>query len=506
MSAQDGTISKKLNGSSVTLFSKYFKFFSITFLICLTLLSLTLMIFIADYWEDQKKLDLYNAASNVAAFCANSQQDSGNKINYSETLKNTVNSVAAISGADILIANSQPDNAVIEYCSCTDKEAGQNVCKKHSDIKIPGEIITSMLVENRFTKVGTLSNMLDQNHFIASAKVTDSDGAPQAVIIAIQPLNVGLKPYLESFTKTFIVAILISLFTVSIGVYFSTYSLIRPMKQIAEATRHFSDGDFSYRLKINQGKRSVREIDELQYAFNSMADALEDLEKSRSSFVANVSHELKTPMTTIGGFIDGIIDGTIDSEHRDYYLKIVSDEVKRLSRLVVSMLNMSKIESGELTLNVSKFNISDMLLKIFLSFERQIDAKKINVEGLIDLGSVSIEADPDMINQVFYNLVDNAVKFTDNGGIISIRTETDQEYFTVRLRNTGKGISPEDLERVFDRFYKADKSRSLDAKSAGLGLFIVKSIVELHDGKIYADSIQNEFTEFTVKLKVRLIQ
>lgn len=503
MNAQDASKSKK---KSVTLFNKYFKFFSITFLICLTLLSLTLMIFIADYWEDQKKLDLYNAASNVAAFCSNSQQEQDGRIYYSETLKNTVNSVASISGADILIADSQPDNAVIEYCTCTDKPQGQNVCSKHAAMKIPGEIITSMLVENRFTKVGNLANMLDQNHFIASAKVLDKIGETQALVIVIQQLSDGLMPYLDSFTKTFIVAILISLFTVSIGVYFATYSLIKPMKQIAEATKHFSDGDFSYRLKINQGKKSVKEIDELQYAFNSMADALEDLEKSRSSFVANVSHELKTPMTTIGGFIDGIIDGTIDSEHRDYYLKIVSDEVKRLSRLVVSMLNMSKIESGELTLSISKFNISDMLLKIFLSFERQIEAKKIHIEGLANIGSVSIEADPDMINQVFYNLVDNAVKFTDIGGTISIYTETDGEYFTAYLRNTGKGISPDDLERIFDRFYKADKSRSLDAKSAGLGLFIVKSIVELHDGKIYADSIQNEFTEFTVKLKVRLIQ
>lgn len=492
---------------SVSLFNKYFKFFSITFLICLTLLSVTLMIFIADYWEDQKKLDLYNAASNVAAFCSNTYIDSdGDGEKYGETLKTAITNIAGVSGADILIVDSKPDGAYVKYCGCADKSDGANVCDKHKNLKIPGEIITSMLVEDKFTNIGTLSGTLSANHFVASAKVIDQKGEIGAIVIAIQPLSDGLKPYLNSFIKTFTVAILISLFTVSIGVYIAAYSLTKPMKQIAEATRHFSDGDFSYRIKINQGKKSVREIDELQYAFNSMADALEDLEKSRSSFVANVSHELKTPMTTIGGFIDGIIDGTIDEEHRGYYLKIVSDEVKRLSRLVVSMLNMSKIESGELTLNVSKFNISDMLLKIFLSFERQIDAKKISVEGLVKLGSVSIEADPDMINQVFYNFVDNAVKFTDYGGTISIKTETDGEYFTAYLKNTGKGISPEDLERIFDRFYKADKSRSLDAKSAGLGLFIVKSIVELHDGKIYADSVQNEFTQFTVKLKVRLIQ
>ncbi len=505
MNKSDDKITAPMPNKSVSLFNKYFKFFSGTFLICLTLLSLTLMIFIADYWEDQKKLDLYNAASNVAAFCSNSTENSESE-EYGDTLKTAINNIAGVSGADILIVSSQPDNAYVKYCGCADKGESETVCKRHSKMKIPGEIITSMLVEDQFTNIGTLSGTLKNNHFVASSKILDKKGNITAVVIAIQQLSDGLKPYLSSFIKTFTVAIVISLFTVSIGVYIAAYSLTKPMKQIAEATRHFSDGDFSYRIKIHQGKKSVREIDELQYAFNSMADALEDLEKSRSSFIANVSHELKTPMTTIGGFIDGIIDGTIDGEHRAYYLKIVSDEVKRLSRLVVSMLNMSKIESGELTLNISKFNISDMLLKIFLSFERQIDAKKISVEGLVKLGSMSIEADPDMINQVFYNLVDNAVKFTDYGGTISVKTETDGEYFTAYLKNTGKGISPEDLERIFDRFYKADKSRSLDAKSAGLGLFIVKSIVELHDGKIYADSVQNEFTQFTVKLKVRLIQ
>ena len=210
-------------------------------------------------------------------------------------------------------------------------------------------------------------------------------------------------------------------------------------------------------------------------------------------------------MTTIGGFIDGILDGTIDETNRNHYLEIVSDEVKRLSRLVVSMLNMSKIEAGELRIKPEKFNLTGQIIGIFMSFEQKIDDKKINIKGLDSLSNIYIEADSDMISQVFYNLIDNAVKFTPENGDISAFMTTEDEYVTVTVRNTGKGIAPDDLEHVFERFYKGDKSRSLDAKSAGLGLFIVRNIVNLHGGEITADSVYGKYTQFTVKLKIRLI-
>ena len=273
---------------------------------------------------------------------------------------------------------------------------------------------------------------------------------------------------------------------------------------MSEATKQYSKGDFSYRIQRNR-RNTVREFDELSAAINSMADSLEKLENSRSEFVANVSHELKTPMTTIGGFIDGILDGTIDEKNRNHYLGIVSDEVKRLSRLVVSMLNMSKIEAGELRIKPEKFNLTGQIIGIFMSFEQKIDDKKINIRGLDSLSNIYIEADSDMISQVFYNLIDNAVKFTPENGDISAFMTTDDEYVTVTVRNTGKGIAPDDLEHVFERFYKGDKSRSLDAKSAGLGLFIVRNIVNLHGGEITADSVYGKYTQFTVKLKIRLI-
>jgi signal transduction histidine kinase len=240
---------------------------------------------------------------------------------------------------------------------------------------------------------------------------------------------------------------------------------------------------------------------ELIIEFNSMADSLEALENSRRNFVSSVSHEFKTPMTTIGGFINGILDGTIPPEKQNYYLEIVSSEVKRLSKMVNAMLNISRIETGNLTLNIDRFNVSNNLLNTFLTFEQLITEKNITVEGLEDLDELIVPADQSMLDQVIYNLVDNAVKFTNNNGTIKIETKQDSQSCCFSIRNTGAGIPPEHIKNIFDRFYKVDESRSSDTKSTGLGLHLVKSIIELHGGKVTVKSEENKFTEFTVKLQ-----
>ena len=231
-----------------------------------------------------------------------------------------------------------------------------------------------------------------------------------------------------------------------------------------------------------------------------MANALDKLESSRRSFVANVSHELKTPMTSIAGFIDGILDGTIPKEKEEYYLKIVRDEVRRLSRLVVAMLNMSKMESGDFEMKPKNYNISDQIIHILLTFEQKIEKKNIEVRGLENLEPCYITADTDMIYQVIYNLFDNAVKFTNDGGYISVTVDDLADYIQVSIKNSGSGIDSHELSRIFERFYKVDKSRSLDAKGAGLGLYIVKMMVEMHGGRIYARSDSKTEAEFVFTL------
>ena len=179
--------------------------------------------------------------------------------------------------------------------------------------------------------------------------------------------------------------------------------------------------------------------------------------------------------------------------------QIVSNETKRLSRLVTSMLNLSKIEAGELEPKRTEFDISSLIIDCLLSFEQEIEKKNIEVAGLDSISQIKMLADRDMLYQVIYNRVDNAVKFTnENGKITVLAGENERNQLFVSIENTGEGVSSEEIGKIFERFYKVDKSRSYDVKSAGLGLYLCKTIVELHGGQIYAESVEGQFTRFTI--------
>ena len=233
---------------------------------------------------------------------------------------------------------------------------------------------------------------------------------------------------------------------------------------------------------------------------NEMADSLASMEGIRRNFIANVSHELKTPMTTISGYIDGILDGTIPKTEQEYYLGIVSEETKRLSRLVTSMISLSKIDSGEITVNKTSFDILDVIFSVLQSFESKLSDKELTVEGLDIEENIMIFGDRDLLHQTIYNLVENAVKFTDQKGVIRFEFSKKDGFNIISIENSGKGILPEDILFVFDKFYKADKSRSSDKRSMGLGLYICRTVVGLHGGRITADSKPGEYCRFTFTL------
>lgn len=499
--------SEKKHRRSASLFIKYVSFFSVVEIISLSVLGWVLMYFVADSWEDEQKRNLFNYADNIAGSYAAmlSSSDTGEELSYS-VICYTVTNAAQATSADIFIVDSYGNMKFCKDMADTDDMVtGVCTCKRHSGIKVPGEIYTGVITDGMMATTGKFNVFSDEDSFISASVVKNIDNNQvEGIVFAVQPLSEGLKPYLSKFVQNYVLAAFAFLLISGLIIYVKTFKLTKPLRKMSEATKHYAKGDFSYKLESG-GRGTAREFEDLSTALNSMADDLEKIENSRTNFVANVSHELKTPMTTIGGFIDGILDGTIDKEHQDAYLKIVSDEVKRLSRLVVSMLNMTKMDAGELRINPVKFNLTEQIINIFISFEQKIEEKKINVKGLERLHAAYIEADPDMINQVFYNLIDNATKFTQQGGDITVSMKNDGEYVTVSIRNTGKGIDSEDIDHVFERFYKGDKSRSLDSKSAGLGLFIVKNIVELHNGEISVRSEKSRYTEFSVKLKIDLM-
>jgi signal transduction histidine kinase len=221
----------------------------------------------------------------------------------------------------------------------------------------------------------------------------------------------------------------------------------------------------------------------------------------RSSFVANVSHELRTPMTTISGFVEGILDGTIAEEKRPQYLEIVLDESRRLSRLVSDLLDLDKIERNQQPLDLKEFDVNELLRLNLIKLERRVEDKRLNVEVEFENDPQKVLAEKDSIARVVVNLLDNAVKFADEGGYIGVKTGTSGNDVFVAVENSGLGMEPDELERIFDRFYKTDKSRSADKIGVGLGLYIVKNIIKNHGKQIWAESALGEYTRFTFTLQ-----
>lgn len=322
--------------------------------------------------------------------------------------------------------------------------------------------------------------------------VRNDSGYATAIVIVITPTGTLGAHFYETM-KIFVASAFFALGIVFIGIYVITYKLLKPITNMSKAVYRFAQGDYSYRVDVTTDD----EFGELGNAFNSMAAEIANSEHSRRSFVANVSHEFKTPMTTIGGFVNGIIDGTIPEEKSKEYLELVSDEVKRLTKLITILLNLSRIESGDLQLKKRTYDFAQQIFTIALSFEQLIDKKGIEILGLDTIEKTTIVADYDLLYQVIYNLVDNAVKFTNNDGYIKFSAKLENERIYFRLQNSGTGIPPDDLPMVFDRFYKVDKSRGMNAKSTGLGLFLVRSIVEMHGGEVSVKSEADKYCEFS---------
>ena len=281
-----------------------------------------------------------------------------------------------------------------------------------------------------------------------------------------------------------------------IAIYFITERIVHPLKQMTRATAEYAKGDFTKRIEV-YGRD---EVSELANAFNKMADDLSNIEKMRNSFLANVSHDLKTPMTTISGFISGITSGAIPPEKHDYYLGIIDAEVHRLSRLVSEILDVSRLESGEREFHFVDFDIAEVARLILISFEQKIEDKRLEI--LFDSpDTVMAHADKDAIYQVLYNLCHNAIKFAREGGVLSICIDNSAEdgLIHVVIYDEGQWIEKEDIPFVFDRFYKTDKSRGLDKHGVGLGLYICKTIMDQHGQNIAVRS-EEGMCEFSFTL------
>lgn len=475
------------------IFAKYFFLFSFILLVVLAVLGSTLTLLVNVYTQNQSTSLLKENAQSIAnSVNANLMVQDMNDT-YSSEKEMICRSLSIISSsldADIFVCNVEGD---VILC----KERAESLpffgkfatCSYHQDYFISDSILQDVY-ESGYTGTGVISG---QKSYIVGYPIYSGSQIIGSVF-ATTPTNADVL--VRAIFKMFLLSALACLLLGFVCIWTLTRNFVKPLRDMSKAAKQFAVGDFSYRVKVE----GHDELAQLGKSFNEMADALDMLESSRRSFVSNVSHELRTPMTSIGGFIDGILDGTIPKEKTDYYLEIVSGEIKRLTRLVVTMLNMSKIESGSFEMKPQKYDISDQIIHILLTFEQKIEEKHIEIQGLENLVPTYINADRDMIYQVIYNICDNAVKFTNDGGYIRVTMLDRADSVEVHIKNSGIGIQKEELSKVFQRFYKVDKSRGLDAKGAGLGLYIVKMMVEMHSGTIYAQSEDESSAEFVFTL------
>ncbi|MBR2431922.1 MAG: HAMP domain-containing histidine kinase, partial [Clostridia bacterium] len=311
---------------------------------------------------------------------------------------------------------------------------------------------------------------------------------------AVSILDVGMEDgIISNARKTIINSSLWIMLSAIIALYLITERVINPLKNMTKATKSFAKGDFSTRVTVV----GHDEIAELGTAFNQMAESLDSFEKMRNSFLASVSHDLRTPMTTIAGFIDGITSGAIPPDKHEYYLGIISAEVHRLSRLVSDLLDISRLESGERKFNFESFDIAEVARIILISFEQKIEEKKLDIIFESDDDNMLVYADRDAIHQVLYNLCHNAIKFSKQGGKLAISiTRAKDRRIRISVYDEGESIAREELPLVFDRFYKTDKSRGLDKNGIGLGLYICKTIIDAHGEGIHAESPSDNGAEF----------
>lgn len=302
-------------------------------------------------------------------------------------------------------------------------------------------------------------------------------------------INVPMPEIEDTISKVSIIIFIslsISGILAVILIFMITRRMAYELKVINESARYISEGNFDKKIIINRKD----ELGELAESFNIMADELNRQENTKRMFISSLSHDLRTPLTTIKGYTQGILDGTIEPEKQERYLKIVLTESDRLIKMISDLLDLSKMESGALVLNKTDFDLNEMILNVLDNFEQKIINKRIKLT--IDLAKDKILAHGDYtsIHRIVYNLLDNATKFVDEDGAISIRTELRGDKLYVGISNTGRVLTPKELELIWDRFTKLDKSRGLEKKSPGLGLSIVREIIKAHHENI--DVYSNE--------------
>ena len=463
-------------------FSRSFTTAAVILLLALTLLGAAFQLQVKEFMTDRTISGLQKDAGVIANLASAYSLDGSL---YSREFLLNLDIVSRVTDADVIICDS---NGFVVLCSNT-----LTGCE-HQGLQLNQEYMRKVIENGGDTATGLIQGVYTEQRFIASSPILSSNEAGGIVIVSTptHTTNELLNKISNIFLTAAVFVVLIAVLAVSAFARRES----KPLQDMAKAANAFAHGNLEARVKVDED--CSEEMEELALAFNNMASSLQKSEYQRQEFVANVSHELKTPMTTISGYIDGILDGTIPERRHQYYLQIVSDETKRLSRLVRSMVDISQLQKEEGIPEEKKmhFDLEETMGQVLITFEKKINDKKLEVDVDMPEHPVFTMANRDYITQVIYNLIDNAVKFCPEGKTLGLRIREGGGKAYVSISNEGQTIPPEELPLVFDRFHKLDKSRSQNRDGWGLGLYIVKTIVCSHGENISVTSRDGK-TEFT---------
>ncbi len=466
-----------------SVFSRILSTFTVILLLCILLLIFVVASGLFEESREKELSELGVAANEIGFFLEGMQRVSmlpASLLLQSDSFRSNLSGIASFTDADISVLRM--DGAVV-VSSSDDWGPGDQMLKE--------DTVQSILSDHRAYAISDLGGVLSGERLNSFAWILNTDGQAVYLIVVTGHSSLRNELAITVIKRVAVVAIWI-FFAAIICVSLISRRITEPIEQIGEAAKEYAQGRFNARVQVG----GQDEIAELGRAFNNMASGLATHEENRNTFIANVSHDLRTPMTTISGFVDGILDGTIPPEQQEHYLQTISGEVHRLSRLVNTLLEVSRLESG-VNMKMCDFNLTEKARQILISLVGKIEQKKLEIVFEGGEEDVFVSANPDSIHQVLYNLLDNAVKFTGEGGEIHIWIGTVRgKKAQVKIRNTGDGIPQEELSHIFERFYKSDRSRGLDKTGTGLGLYIVKTILDKHGESIEVESEVGSYTEF----------
>lgn len=433
-----------------------------------------------DHVKQQEADDLYREATTIANTYAADLYNSETSI---DSVYRQLNALGTYLNADIMVLNPS-GRIVVDSAERIDPE---------TEVRVNGFDATAF--NGAIYMEGTFWNYFPSEYLSVLAPINSNYKTNGYVAIHYNEDNIEAKT--NQFLNISYIELLILLLLSVIILIFFTEIVYAPLRKITKATEQYAAGNMHYQLSVD----SEDEMGYLAVSLNYMAQKIANAEDDQKQFIANVSHDFRSPLTSIRGFLVAMLDGTIPPEQHEKYLGIVLNETDRLTKLTNDLLTLNNLNTRGMMLRLSDFDINSTIRQVAASFEQTCLKKSVTIELVLTGNVLYVTADQDRIQQVLYNLIDNAIKFSRSNSSIRIETSEKHGHIFVSVKDHGIGIPQNEQNAIFNRFYKTDLSRGKDKKGTGLGLSIVREIIRAHNENINVISTVGAGSEFIFTLK-----